>query len=289
MAHTNKIKALLSDLGRSTKRGVKKCPSCGTYNGTRTVVCKNCDLLLKPNNKRVSPSEVCSLLTSSSSRIFSYIMSENIDFNERGFVHFPGAKNKEINKLDTGICLVHSCGRSFDSNVLKCHESVLNTSIQSEPCKHVRSCFDCNTIGVSLKIDQQVLESFRVPQTVKQEVWSNFIDKKKPYLQRVSENIFVVRCKITTQNPLGYLHCIIGKYNRCFCCTTTLVTVDQMDQIPDLNTYFCCHYIACLSAIASSRYMVQDFEKNLNPFVSISTLSATIVQLDNLQSNKIFL
>lgn len=57
------------------------------------------------------------------------------------------------------------------------------------------------------------------------------------------------------------------------------------DQIPDLNTYFCCHYIACLSAIASSRYMIQDFEKNLNPFVSLSTLSATIVQLDNLPSN----
>lgn len=61
-----------------------------------------------------------------------------------------------------------------------------------------------------------------------QEVWTNFVDEKKPYLQRVSENIFVVRCKITTQNPLGYLHCIIGKYNRCFCCTNTLVTVDQM-------------------------------------------------------------
>lgn len=28
--------------------------------------------------------------------------------------------------------------------------------------------------------------------------------------------------------------------------------------------------------------MVQEFEKNLNPFVSISTLSANIVQLDNL-------
>lgn len=47
-------------------------------------------------------------------------------------------------------------------------ESVLNTGIQSEPCSHVQNCFDCNTIGVSLKINQQVLESFRVPQTVKQ-------------------------------------------------------------------------------------------------------------------------
>lgn len=142
MAHTNKIKTLLSDLGRSTKRGIKKCPSCGTYNGTRTVVCKSCYLLLKPNNKKVSPSEVCLLLTSSASRvyfpfelinyqyfnglifqIFSYISSENIDFNEKGFVHFPDARQKEINKLDTGICLVRSCGRSFDSNVLKCHVS----------------------------------------------------------------------------------------------------------------------------------------------------------------------
>lgn len=56
------------------------------------------------------------------------------------------------------------------------------------------------------------------------------------------------------------------------------------DQIPDLNTYFCCHYIACLSAVASSHYMVQEFEKNLNPFVSLSTLSATIVELENLPS-----
>lgn len=32
--------------------------------------------------------------------------------------------------------------------------------------------------------------------------------------------------------------------------------------------------------------MVQEFEKNLNPFVSISTLSANIVQLDNLPGMK---
>lgn len=63
MAHSNKIKALLSDLGRSTKRGVKKCPSCGTNNGTRTLVCKVCYFSLKPNNKSISPSEVCRLLT----------------------------------------------------------------------------------------------------------------------------------------------------------------------------------------------------------------------------------
>lgn len=59
-------------------------------------------------------------------QIYSYISSENIDFDERGFIHFPNPKNKEINKLDTGICLVRSCGgRSFDSNILKCHASLI--------------------------------------------------------------------------------------------------------------------------------------------------------------------
>jgi len=35
--------------------------------------------------------------------------------------------------------------------------------------------------------------------------------------------------------------------------------------------------------------MVQEFEKNLNPFVSVSTLSANIVELDNLPSKKTIL
>jgi len=47
-----------------------------------------------------------------------------INFDERGFVHFPDAKHKELNKLDTGICLVRVCSRSFDSNILKCHVSL---------------------------------------------------------------------------------------------------------------------------------------------------------------------
>lgn len=59
-------------------------------------------------------------------QIFSYISSENTDFEERGFIHFPDTKNKEINKLDTGLCLVRSCGgRSFDNNILKCHASLI--------------------------------------------------------------------------------------------------------------------------------------------------------------------
>lgn len=33
--------AFLSNLGRATLRGIRKCPRCGVYNGTRGLSCKN--------------------------------------------------------------------------------------------------------------------------------------------------------------------------------------------------------------------------------------------------------
>lgn len=46
---TQKIKSLLHGLGKATNRGIKKCPKCGTHNGTRGVFCKNlmCATVLK--------------------------------------------------------------------------------------------------------------------------------------------------------------------------------------------------------------------------------------------------
>ncbi|CAG2067274.1 unnamed protein product, partial [Timema podura] len=47
MPNDDRLKALLSDLGRATLRGVRKCPKCGTFNGTRGLSCKNksCDVV----------------------------------------------------------------------------------------------------------------------------------------------------------------------------------------------------------------------------------------------------
>jgi hypothetical protein len=41
------------DLGKPTKRGVKKCPSCGMFNGTRGAKCKNkkCNVILRRDNR----------------------------------------------------------------------------------------------------------------------------------------------------------------------------------------------------------------------------------------------
>ena len=53
-SHTNgvirpPVETLLSDLGRPTRRGIRKCPRCGMVNGTRGLSCKNraCDMVFK--------------------------------------------------------------------------------------------------------------------------------------------------------------------------------------------------------------------------------------------------
>ena len=43
------VESILSDLGRPTRRGIRKCPRCGMVNGTRGLSCKNrvCDMMFK--------------------------------------------------------------------------------------------------------------------------------------------------------------------------------------------------------------------------------------------------
>ena len=61
-----RLKDLLSDLGRRTLRGVKPCPKCGTYNGTRGFSCKNksCDVVFKvADERKKKTTEACRIIT----------------------------------------------------------------------------------------------------------------------------------------------------------------------------------------------------------------------------------
>lgn len=72
MPNNEKLKVLLADLGKPTLRGVKKCPKCGTYNGTRGLSCKNkaCDVVFKEaGEKRKQSTEVCKLITGNSTQV----------------------------------------------------------------------------------------------------------------------------------------------------------------------------------------------------------------------------
>ena len=74
MSGQEKIKALFENLGRPTLRGVRKCPKCGTLNGTRGTSCKNksCDVIFKEkNSKKVHNADAVRILTGSTTQVLS--------------------------------------------------------------------------------------------------------------------------------------------------------------------------------------------------------------------------
>lgn len=75
MPNEQKLRALLADLGKSTLRGVRRCPKCGTLNGIRGLSCKNkaCDVVFKEaGEKRKHSSEVCKIITGTTTQVSLY-------------------------------------------------------------------------------------------------------------------------------------------------------------------------------------------------------------------------
>ena len=66
-----KLKSLLSDLGRATMRGVRKCPQCGTLNGTRGNACKNknCNVKFRDKPAMVKFKSASKLITGQSQQV----------------------------------------------------------------------------------------------------------------------------------------------------------------------------------------------------------------------------
>lgn len=132
MSNEDRLRKLLSNLGKATLRGVKKCPKCGTYNGSRGLCCKNkqCDVIFKePGEKRKLPVDACKLITGSTAQVFSVRVCEKGP-NYRGFVQLPvinaaTISNNEITTLmsqpTAALCFVDHCEKNFDSSVLQCH------------------------------------------------------------------------------------------------------------------------------------------------------------------------
>ena len=75
----DKMKALLGDLGKPTMRGVRKCPKCGTFNGTRGISCKNkaCNAVFKVSEKQKGKghsAEAVKIITGSNVQVQYYTL-----------------------------------------------------------------------------------------------------------------------------------------------------------------------------------------------------------------------
>lgn len=138
MTSEEKFRSILADLGKATLRGVRKCPKCGTYNGSRGTCCKNkcCGAVFKePGEKRKLSTEACKLITGSTAQVFSVRVRDKGP-DHRGFVQLPVLNvNNDTNLMvsqSTALCFVDNCEKSFNNSVLQCHVSFIKLDIKVE-------------------------------------------------------------------------------------------------------------------------------------------------------------
>ncbi|XP_017793195.1 PREDICTED: uncharacterized protein C2orf42 homolog [Habropoda laboriosa] len=283
MSNEERLRKLLSDLGKATLRGVRKCPKCGTYNGSRGLCCKNkyCDAVFKePGEKRKLSTEACKLITGTTAQVFSVrVRDKGPDY--RGFVQLPlinATISNEMTTLisqSTALCFVDSCERSFDTSVLKCHEKN-SSDVPVSTCQHIQAALRCYAEAQPLTLRNSILSSLNVNNEMKQEIWLLATETSGPLVQRVSKNIMAVKCKASPKHPLGYLHfsLFVTKLkdrieHRYFCSCSAFkgiakTTGEKPDVAQSSQNKRCVHFYACICAFASDAKLSEEFSYYIN-------------------------
>ncbi|CAB0038595.1 unnamed protein product [Trichogramma brassicae] len=248
-----RARTLLADLGKATLRGIRKCPKCGVYNGSRGSSCKNksCLAVFKEpssqdngkartlpngtttanNNSSRLASDACKLVTGSQAQVYS-VRARDRGPDHRGLVQLPDATTTtttitetETSDAATGcigndagllqaasansaiMCFIDSCEKNYKNNVLQCHEKdAVDPAATTSCCQHVQAAYRCYAEAQPLTLRNSILSSLNVNQETKQEIWLLATDSSGPLVQRVSKNIMAVKCKVSPEHPLGYLH-----------------------------------------------------------------------------------
>ncbi|XP_046752590.1 uncharacterized protein C2orf42 homolog isoform X1 [Diprion similis] len=281
MSNEERLHTLLADLGKATLRGVRKCPKCGTYNGSRGLSCKNkyCDVVFKePGEKRKLSTEACKLITGSTAQVFSVrVRDKGPDY--RGFVQLPVIntavvdENSALITQTTALCFVDTCERSFNASVLKCHEKD-SSELSMSTCQHIQAALRCYAEAQPLTLRNSILSSLNVNNEIKQEIWLLATETSGPLVQRVSKNIMAVKCKASPKHPLGYLHFsfFVTKLkdrveHRCLCsCSAFKSTTKFGDktEVSQSQIKRCVHFYACICAFASDPKLTEEFEYYVN-------------------------
>ncbi|XP_043272498.1 uncharacterized protein C2orf42 [Venturia canescens] len=282
MSNEERLRSLLSDLGKATLRGVRKCPKCGTYNGSRGLCCKNkyCNAVFKePGERRKLSTEACKLITGSTTQVFSVrVRDKGPDY--RGFVQLPlinASVSNEITTLlpqTTALCFVDSCEKSFDTSVLKCHEEDIG-DLTVPTCQHIQAALRCYAEAQPLTLRNSILSSLNVNNEIKQEIWLLATETSGPLVQRVSKNIMAVKCKASPKHPLGYLHFsfyvtkLKDRTEHRYLCSCTafkapIKVIGEKVENQTVPAQRCAHFYACVCAFASDPKLSEEFDYYIN-------------------------
>jgi len=277
---------VLGDLGKPTMRGIRKCPKCGTYNGTRGLSCKNktCDMVFKEAEGRSKRAgcDAVRLYTGTTTSIFSVrLRDKGPDY--RGFVQLPTVEGLTIGDSLEGeaALLVQSASQCFVESCVRAGQGGGGEG-GAFTCTHIAACL-AQGVGEAtpVMLRHSAMNDLNIRPEIKHEVYSRAEQIAGPLVQRVSKHVFCVKCEADQRHPLGYLHmCFMdqrtkdgpGVEHRFFCTCSTFRglemtnsplfpqwTAMDREREPDWVLRRCVHFYSCLCAFASDAKLSEEF------------------------------
>jgi hypothetical protein len=223
------------DLGKPTKRGIKRCPSCNTINGTRGARCKNkkCNIILRDNNIKLvntssnlttqiiyqnQNSDAIKLVTDSQLEIMS-VRVNNRGNDYRGIIELPTIQDSN-GKLVSCLNVNNNLFEMFDKNELNrlltvnskcyidnCVKQMINKSVANEqPCQHISLAVKCTKEAQPLQLKSSSLSLLEITNEMKTDIMKIACNTPGPLVQRISKETFAVKCVDEEKFPFGYLH-----------------------------------------------------------------------------------
>ncbi|XP_058134726.1 uncharacterized protein C2orf42 homolog isoform X5 [Dasypus novemcinctus] len=185
-----KVPAFLSDLGKATLRGIRKCPRCGTYNGTRGLSCKNktCGTIFRYGARKQPSVEAVRIITGSDLQVYS-VRQRDRGPDYRCFVEL-GVSETTIQTVDGTIITQLSSGRCYVPSCLK----AATQGVVENQCQHIKLALNCQAEATPLTLKSSVLNAMQVSPETKQIIWQLATEPTGPLVQRITKNILVVKC-----------------------------------------------------------------------------------------------
>ncbi|XP_053126113.1 uncharacterized protein C2orf42 homolog [Hemicordylus capensis] len=258
----SKVPAFLSDLGKATLRGIRKCPRCGTYNGTRGLSCKNktCGTVFRYGTRKQAGIDAVKIITGSDLQIYS-VRQRDRGPDCRCFVEL-GVSETTIQTVDGTIITQLSSGRCYVPSCLK----AATQGVVENQCQHIKLAVNCQAEATPLTLKSSVLNSMQASPETKQTIWQLATEPTGPLVQRITKNILVVKCKASQKHSLGYLHASFAHKagqkavaeHRFFCSCQSLKS-SKASSAKEESGQKCIHYFACICAFASDEALSQEF------------------------------
>ncbi|XP_019401509.1 PREDICTED: uncharacterized protein C2orf42 homolog [Crocodylus porosus] len=262
-----KVPAFLSDLGKATLRGIRKCPRCGTYNGTRGLSCKNknCGTIFRYGARKQPGADAVKIITGSDLQVYS-VRQRDRGPDYRCFVEL-GVSETTIQTVDGTIITQLSSGRCYVPSCLK----AATQGVVENQCQHIKLAVNCQTEATPLTLKSSVLNSMQASPETKQTIWQLATEPTGPLVQRITKNVLVVKCKASQKHSLGYLHASFAQKmssknmaEHRFLCSCQPLKSSKASTAKETATQRCIHFFACISAFASDEALAQEFSDFLS-------------------------